>query len=123
VTGAQYFDEWFCRRPSATGRLLQNRGLADRPILMYMCSSNLYGPNERVSFEMDRVLRRSRCAEIAGGRVLIRPYPRVCGPVARGDFSHYGNVVVWPSTGEYAITESAKRTFYDSVVSQLAVVA
>ena len=54
--------------------------------------------------------------------VLIRPYPEYSEQWREVDFSPYGNVVVWPPDGEYAITESTKRNFYDSVYHSLAVV-
>jgi|OpeIllAssembly_1097287.scaffolds.fasta_scaffold00974_2 hypothetical protein len=125
VTGAQYFDEWFVRRPSRDRKdFCRIVGLpSDRPILMYMCSSNFMAPNERV-FVLKWIasLRRSAAPEIAEAGVLIRPYPEYADQWREVDFSPYGNVVVWPSTGEYAITESAKRNFYDSVYHSLAVV-
>jgi hypothetical protein len=125
VTGAQYFDEWFVRRPSRDRKdFCSVVGLPpDRPILMYMCSSNFMAPNERAFvLKWIAALRRSAAPELAEAGVLIRPYPEYAEQWREVDFSPYGSVVVWPSSGEYAITESAKRNFYDSVYHSLAVV-
>jgi hypothetical protein len=125
VTGAQYFDEWFVRRPSRErADFCRTVGLPpDRPILMYMCSSNFMAPNER-AFVLKWLasLRRSVAPELAEASILIRPYPEYADQWREVDFHPYGNVVVWPSNGEYAITESAKCNFYDSVYHSLAVV-
>jgi hypothetical protein len=125
VTGAQYFDEWFVRRPSR-GREEFCRAVGlppERPILMYMCSSNFMAPNER-DFVVKWIgaLRNSGVPELAEAGFLIRPYPENAELWKTVDFSACGSVVVWPPEGEYAITESAKRTFYDSVHHSLAVV-
>jgi hypothetical protein len=125
VTGAQYFDEWFVRRPSRDRKdFCSVVGLPpDRPILTYMCSSNFMAPNERAFvLKWIAALRRSAAPELAEAGVLIRPYPEYAEQWREVDFSPHGNVVVWPSNGEYAITESAKRNFYDSVYHSLAVV-
>jgi hypothetical protein len=125
VTGAQYFDEWFVRSPSHSREdFCRVVGLPpDRPILMYMCSSNFMAPNER-AFVLKWIesIRSSGIPGLSEAGFLIRPYPEYAGQWQSVDFSPYGRVVVWPPDGEYAITESAKRNFYDSVYHSIAVV-
>lgn len=125
VTGAQYFDEWFVRQPYRDREnFCRSAGLRpDHPILMYMCSSNFMAPNEP-AFVLKWIASLRRCGnrELAEVGILIRPYPENVEQWREIDFGPYGNVVVWPSSGEYAITESAKRNFYDSVYHSLAVV-
>jgi len=91
--------------------------------LMYMCSSNFMAPNER-AFVLKWIESIRHCGktELMDAGVLIRPYPEYAEQWREVDFSPYGNVVVWPPDGEYAITESTKRNFYDSVYHSLAVV-
>ena len=125
VTGAQYFDEWFVRRPSRNREeFCRTIGLPpDRPILMYMCSSNFMAPNERAFVvKWIEALRNSGVPELAEAGFLIRPYPEYADQWRSVDVSTCGRVVVWPPDGEYAITEPAKRNFYDSVFHSLAVV-
>ena len=125
VTGAQYFDDWFVRRPSRSREgFCQEVGLSpDYPIIMYMCSSNFMAPRERgfVAKWID-ALRRSGITELARAGVLIRPYPEYAEQWRGTVFDAGDHVVVWPQGGEYTITEEAKRNFYDSVYHSLAVV-
>jgi hypothetical protein len=125
VTGAQYFDEWFVRRPFRNREeFCRTIGLPpDAPILMYMCSSNFMAPNERTFvLKWIEALRNSGVPELAEAGFLIRPYPEYAEQWRGIDASARGRVVVWPPDGEYTITESAKRNFYDSVYHSLAVV-
>ena len=125
VTGAQYFDEWFVRSPSRSREeFCRAVGLSpDRPIFLYMCSSNFMAPNERAFvLKWIEAIRGSGAPELCEAGFLIRPYPEYAEQWQAVDFTPYGNVVVWPAGGEYAITESAKRNFYDSVYHSMAVV-
>jgi len=125
VTGAQYFDDWFERRPSRSREgFCREVGLSpDHPILLYMCSSNFMAPRERdFVFEWIHMLRGSGITELAQAGILIRPYPEYAEQWRAAGFTAGDRVVVWPSGGEYTITEEAKRNFYDSVHHSLAVV-
>jgi hypothetical protein len=124
VTGAQYFDDWFVRRPSRTREAFcREIGLSpDHPIILYMCSSNFMAPAERAFVEKwIMALRRSPGPEIAQAGILIRPYPEYAAQWQE-EFPTPEGVTIWPPKGEYAITEEAKRNFYDSVYHSLAVV-
>jgi hypothetical protein len=124
ITGAQYFDDWFVRHPSRNRETFcKEVGLPpDRPILLYMCSSNFMAPAERAFVaKWITALRRSRNPDIAKAGILIRPYPEYAGQWQKQGF-HTDGVTVWPPKGEYTITEEAKRNFYDSVYHSLAVV-
>jgi hypothetical protein len=125
VTGAPYFDAWFVRSPSRNREdFCRTVGLPpDRPILMYMCSSNFMAPNER-AFVLKWIgsIRSSGIPGLSEAGFLIRPYPEYDDQWQSVDFSPYGDIVVWPPDGEYAITKSAKRNFYDSVYHSIAVV-
>lgn len=125
VTGAQYFDDWFVRRPSRSREdFCQEVGLSpDYPFILYMCSSNFMAPRERdfVAKWID-ALRCSGITELVRAGVLIRPYPEYAEQWRGAGLTAGDSVVVWPPGGEYTITEEAKRNFYDSVYHSLAVV-
>jgi hypothetical protein len=125
VTGAQYFDDWFVRRPSRSREdFCQEVGLSpDHPFILYMCSSNFMAPRERdFVAKWIGALRRSGIAELVRAGVLIRPYPEYAEQWRGAGLMAGDSVAVWPPGGEYAITEEAKRNFYDSVYHSLAVV-
>ena len=125
VTGAQYFDEWFKRRPSRSREeFCKVVGLpAGRPILLYLCSSSFMAPNEPpFVLRWIMALRRSGIPQLAEAGILIRPYPEYVDKWKTVDFSSCGNVVVWPPDGEYTYTDMGKLNFYDSIYHSFAVV-
>lgn len=125
VTGSQYFDDWFIQRPSRTREdFCQVVGLRpDRPILLYLCSSNFMAPNEKeFVLRWISAIRASKDHALAEAGILIRPYPKSVEQWKSIDLSPYGNVVVWPAEGEYTTSDAGKRNFYDSVHHSFAVV-
>jgi hypothetical protein len=125
VTGAQYFDDWFVRRPSRTREeFCEVVGLqADSPILLYMCSSNFMAPNEpQFVLRWIAAIRSCGIPGIATAGILIRPYPKAVEQWQTLDLTQYENVVVWPQDGEFASTDRGKTNFYDSVYHSLAVI-
>ncbi|MGE5272764.1 MAG: hypothetical protein ACM3QU_03200 [Verrucomicrobiota bacterium] len=122
TTGAAKFDEWFERRPSS-GRedFLRQVGLADRPFVLYACSSAFIAPDE-VSF-VERwlgALRAHRGLEDVG--VLVRPHPQNARQWDGVDLSRFGNVVVWPAGGAQPDAGEARAGFFDSLWHGAAVV-
>lgn len=125
VTGAQYFDEWFARGPSRNREeFCKAVGLqTDRPILLYICSSNFMAPNEtKFVLRWIAAIRKCGIPELVDAGILIRPYPENVEHWKGVDFSDYGNVVVWPPGGEYPHTEVGKMNFYDSIYHAMAVI-
>jgi hypothetical protein len=125
VTGAQYFDDWFVRVPSRTREeFCKVVGLpAERPILLYMCSSNFMAPNEaQFVLRWLAAIRGCGIPGIAAAGILIRPYPKAVEQWQGLDLTQYGDVVVWPRNGEFASTDTGKMNFYDSVYHSLAVI-
>jgi hypothetical protein len=126
VTGAQLFDEWFDRQPTA-GRddFCARVGLdASRPFLLYLCSS-LFIARDEVPFVRRWLdaLRRSEVAALRDCGVLIRPHPGHAGAWTGVDLSEFGNVAVWPRAGELPLFDDAKHAYYDSLHLASAVVA
>jgi hypothetical protein len=125
VTGSQYFDDWFIQSPSRTKEdFCRVVGLRpDRPILLYLCSSNFMAPNERkFVLRWISAIRAAKDNALAEAGILIRPYPKSVEQWTSIDLSPYGNVVVWPAAGEYTTSDAGKKNFYDSVYHSVAVV-
>jgi hypothetical protein len=125
VTGAQYFDEWFVRRPVRSREdFCKVVGLPpDKPILLYMCSSNFMAPNEKLFvLKWIKALRQSGIPDLAEAGIIIRPYPENVQQWQDVNFSDCGQVVVWPTDGEYPVTEESKTNFYESVFYSIGVV-
>ncbi len=125
TTGAQNFDEWFERKPSTTRvEFCKKVGLdPERPFVLYMCSSNFMAPNETtMATRWIEAVRNSGNPKVANLGILIRPYPEHVEQWKGVDLSVYENVVLWPSEGEYPVTEEAKANFYDSIYHGMAVV-
>jgi hypothetical protein len=125
MTGAQYFDEWFVRRPVRSREdFCRKVGLPpDKPILLYMCSSNFMAPNEnRFVLKWIKALRQSGVPALIDAGILIRPYPEYVQQWKEVDFGNCGPVVVWPPDGEYPVTEETKTNFYESVFYSMGVV-
>ena len=79
VTGAQVFDEWFDKKPSTSREAFCARlGLrADRPILLYVCSSLLEASPEEPAFILRwiRHLRESQHPVLRECGILVRRHP------------------------------------------------
>jgi hypothetical protein len=116
VTGAAAFDHWFDWQPTRTREeLAAETGLrADRPILLYVCSSPFIAPDE-VEF-VEEWLGRLRAGggplEEAG--VLIRPHPQNAEQWASYVVPG-AQVAVWPREGEDPLDELARRKYFDSI--------
>jgi hypothetical protein len=98
VTGAQPFDHWFGWQPSvAREAFCRQVGLpADRPYILYVCSSRFIAPEE-VPF-VRSWLQHLRQSGLCAG-VLVRPHPQNAEQWRHADLSEYGPAVVWPPAG------------------------
>jgi len=124
VTGAQAYDHWFATKPS-TGRetFCTRVGLpADRPYLLYLCSSLFIAP-----YEVD-VVRRWIAAVRGSGNptlrtagILVRPHPQNAKQWTDVDLSAVG-VTIWPRAGANPIASDARSDYYDSMYHSHAVV-
>lgn len=125
VTGAQPYDHWFAMQPSTSREeFCVCAGLpADRPYLLYLCSSPFIAP-----YEVD-VVRRWACA-IRASRdemlrsvgILVRPHPQNAAQWADVDLSPFGAVSIWPRAGANPIGADTRRQYYDSMYYAHAVV-
>jgi hypothetical protein len=126
VSGAQLFDDWFGRTPGDSREAFCARvGLdAQRPFLLYLCSSLFIAPDE-VSFVRTWLthLRQSPYPSLRECGVLIRPHPGHAWPWSNVDLSSFGTVTVWPRGGDMPLFEASKTNYFDSLFHSAAVVA
>jgi hypothetical protein len=125
VTGAQAYDHWFALQPSTTREEFCARvGLpADRPYLLYLCSSPFIAPHE-VEFVRGwmRAVRASAAATLRTAGIMVRPHPQNAKQWAGVDLSEFGDAVIWPRAGANPINLSARFEYYDSMFHSHAVV-
>ena len=118
VTGAHTFDQWFGRRPSTDPDEFRRRsGLpADRPFLLYLCSSRFVAKREPPFVE--RWLQELRsCGDpgLAQAGVLIRPHPKSGHSWRKSGLGREPGVSVWPPTGASTTSAQAKNDYFDSM--------
>jgi hypothetical protein len=123
VTGAQCFDHWFDRVPSLDrAAFCRTVGLpADRPFLLYVCSSLFRGTVTEALFVQRwiRALRASGLEPLASTPILVRPHPARMKEWAEVDLSTERDVAMW---GESPVTADAKHGYFNSLVHSAAVV-
>ena len=124
VTGAQLFDEWFARRPSTSReQFCAKAGLpADRPIVLYTCSSQWIAPYE-VPF-VERWLRALRAGPtlLAEAGVLIRPHPQNAVQWQGVELAEFGPLSIWPRDPSSRVDDQSKADFFDSLFHSAAIV-
>ena len=128
ATGAPVYDQWFDRTPSTTREeFCAKVGLpADRPFMVYLCSSGFIAPNE-AAFVERWVCALGAARGVDGERVrntsiLVRPHPQNLQPWHKYDFAEFDHVSVWPAGGDNPIDARSKNDFYDSLFhSEMAV--
>jgi hypothetical protein len=125
VTGAQAYDHWFSTQPSTTREAFCARvGLpAERPYLLYLCSSPFIAPQEvDVVRRWIAAIRDSGDATLRSAGILVRPHPQNAAQWADVDVSTYGDAVIWPRAGANPIGPDARSEYYDSMFHAHAVV-
>jgi hypothetical protein len=126
VTGAQVFDEWFDRDASSTREAFCARvGLrADRPILLYVCSSLLEASPAEPAFILRWVqhLRAGEHAILRDCGILIRRHPERDEGWDHVTFGGLDNVVCWPPLGDAPVDHRSKGDYFDSMYHAAAVV-
>jgi hypothetical protein len=97
VTGAARFDDFFDRRPSTSRpEFFAEHGLdSARPMILYLGSSQLTGPNEmELVRRWAESIRASDNEALRGAGLLIRPHPALRNSYVSVDYSDLGNVAV-----------------------------
>ena len=123
VTGAQAYDHWFAQRPSTDRAAFCARvGLpADRPYVLYLCSSPFIAPRE-----VDVVRRwisaiRASEGPLGAAGILVRPHPQNAAQWKDVDLLDAG-AVIWPRAGANPIGPDTRGEYYDSMHHAHAVV-
>jgi hypothetical protein len=124
VTGSPAYDHWFDWRPGTTrDAFCSQAGLpADRPYVLYLCSSKFITPHE-VPF-IRRWVSELRAASPAlrETAVLVRPHPQNAEQWASADLSDLEHVAVWPRAGANPVDADSRGGYYDSIHHSAAVV-
>ena len=123
ITGAPTFDHWFDWRPSRSrDEFCAEVGLrADRPILLYVCSSGFIAPDEP-TFVRGWIERlRARGGDLAEAGILVRPHPLFALPWSDAGLDG-PQTAIWPRLGEDPSDESGRRNYFDSIHHSAAVV-
>ena len=125
VTGAQAYDHWFTAKPTLSrAEFCAKIGVpADRPLLVYLCSSPFITPYE-VGFvrRWIEAIRSSMDPELRRAAVLIRPHPQNAQQWQDFDPSAYEAVGIWPRAGANPVDSEARSDYYDSMYHSVAVV-
>lgn len=123
VTGAQCFDQWFDRAPSKSREAFYSRvGLrADRPYLLYLCSSLFRDTANEAEFVERWVaaVRASTDPRLKDIGILIRPHPQRLQDWKSVDLSGYSNLVFW---GAMPLDVESKNDYFDSMYYAASVV-
>jgi hypothetical protein len=119
ATGAHTYDHWFDWQPSRTREAFcAEVGLpADRPFLLYLCSSPFIAPGES-EFVRDWIgaLRSSDRPELREVGVLVRPHPQHAAQWDGVDVADLGAAALWPRGGADPVDGSSRSDFFDSMV-------
>jgi hypothetical protein len=125
ATGAPVYDQWFARRPSTTrDEFCRKVGLAaDKPFLLYLCSSQFIAPDESQFIEKwIRAVRSAPDPRVRQLGILIRPHPENVQPWQRFDFSELTDTVLWPRGGANPVDQASKNDYFDSMYHSAAAV-
>jgi FkbM family methyltransferase len=125
VTGAAAFDHWFDWRPSTTREAFCSRvGLpADRPYLLYLCSSKFVAPDE-VPFVRAWIehIRSASAKVLPQVGILVRPHPQHAEQWQGVEFDGLGPVAIWPRSGAAPVDTTSRGEYFDSIYHSAAVV-
>jgi hypothetical protein len=123
VTGAAAFDHWFSWTPSrGRAAFAAETGLrADRPILLYVCSSTFIAPDEAEFVEDWIAFLRREGGVFSDVGILVRPHPQNAAQWSTRLLSEE-QVAVWPRRGEDPLDETARQNYFDSIFHSSGVV-
>jgi hypothetical protein len=128
ATGAPLYDRWFEQRPSTSREeFCRKVGLpADRPFVLYVCSSGFIAPDEVTWIpEWTDIVRNSGLPELEELSVLVRPHPQhrlLKDSQAAAELVGMPGVVIHPPEGALTIGGTEIADYYDSIHHSAAVV-
>ncbi|MGH9347980.1 MAG: hypothetical protein ACRD26_12035 [Vicinamibacterales bacterium] len=125
VTGAQAYDHWFIQQPATSREAFCARvGVpADRPLVLYLCSSPFITPYE-VGFVRRWIaaVRGHADPALARASILIRPHPQNAAQWRDVDVSSHEAVGIWPREGANPVDTDARAGYFDSMYHSVAMV-
>jgi FkbM family methyltransferase len=125
VTGAAAFDHWFDWRPSVTREAFCARvGLpADRPYLLYLCSSAFIAPRE-AAFVRSWIgrIRQSMQPALRDVGILVRPHPQCADQWQGIDLTSFGATALWPPNGAAPVDVDSRSDYFNSMFHSTGVV-
>jgi len=124
VTGAAAFDHWFDWRPRvAREEFCARAGLrADRPYVLYVCSSKFVAPEE-VPFirQWAEQIRQAPSPVLRDAGILVRPHPQNAEQWEQADLRDLG-VAIWPRAGAAPVDGHTRGDYFESMYYSAAVV-
>ena len=106
--------------PSSREEFCARVGLrADRPIVLYVCSSGFVARDEVAFVRRWLAALRAR-GELEAG-VIVRPHPRNAAQWAGVELDD-PQAVVWPKLGEEPLESESRKNYFDSIYHSAAVV-
>jgi len=124
VTGAAAFDHWFEWRPRTTREAFCARvGLpANRPYILYLCSSKFVTPDEAPFVrQWVRRIRESAAPALRDVGILVRPHPQNAEQW-QGMSPRELGAVVWPPAGAAPVDVDSRSDYFESMYHSAAVV-
>jgi hypothetical protein len=123
VTGAQPFDKWFERRPTAREQFCAKVGLSpDRPFVLWVGSTaSISDPDTELRFVRRWIEALRREPELRDAGILVRPHPYNLGHWRTVSFDDLPNVAIYPR-GANPVNEADRQDYFDSLYHCAAVV-
>jgi hypothetical protein len=123
VLGAWSYDHWFEWQPSRSRAefCAQVALRADRPFILYVCSSGFVARDEVTFVRRWLQSLRDRGGVLAEAGVLVRPHPRNSQQWA-GVGLDDPHATVWPRLGEEPLEVVSRQNYFDSIHHAAAVV-
>lgn len=124
ATGAVAYDHWFSWEPSTTRTEFCERVrlMADRPIVLYVCSSGFIAQDETgYIIRWIEELRTRLPQDVRDVGILVRPHPTQ--PLRNpGRIEDLDQVSIWPAAGANPTDRRSRDDYYDSIYHSQAVV-
>jgi hypothetical protein len=123
VTGAQPFDRWFERQPTARGEFCRKVGLpADRPFVLFVGSTaSISAPDAELTFVRRWIAALRAHPSLTDISILVRPHPFNARHWSDADVGDLPNVAVYPHWAN-PVNESDRQDYFDSLYHSGAVV-
>jgi hypothetical protein len=123
VAGAWSYDHWFEWAPSRSREdFCSAVGLrADRPIVLYVCSSGFVARDEVSFVRRWQAALRAHGGPLTEAGVIVRPHPRNASQWARVSLDDR-QATVWPQLGEEPLEVGSRQNYFDSIHHAAAVV-